>query len=873
MHPDISGPARASIWQRWGLNWQAIAILLGLLYFTPIGGTRAGTYHFPLVAFSHLLAIALLGLWAARRLSQGRWLPRTPLDLPLLVFYVLNVVSTALSADLRVSVENLAHLTIFILVYYIVVDVLLSGCKVSDLVMPMLIVAGVVVLAEILELALWLGIWVLGTGEISPLLTLGEYRRRLVMGPANVLAWYIVLLLPLVLAQSVTVRSFRAKLNLVVLAAGAVLVLASTLSRSGLIGMAGALATFALLTIATRVQRGRVSLRSHVRSPAVMGVLLLTALLSVALLAAALDLMSARLYTISVRLELWQAASRIVAGRPLFGGGPGTFGYLFHQVPDSDVYAQDTYYNTAHNGFINVAAESGLPSLVAGIWLIMVLVRTGWRSLRGATEERHYSPMVIAASVAGVVGLMASMLFDVPWVFPLTTLYVALFAAIVVAPFSSQRRVSTRPILWATALALVLLVAVLAWGDVAHYFQHRAVGAMNGGRFDASVTDLQKSVRVDPLLTMYRFQLGTATAYLGLENGDQAALHRAMEAYEQEIAQGGDTPINNGNLAWLESTVGNLDDAVSHMKRASAQAPRDGYYKLGLGYLLETAGNYQQAREAYAAAVAATPSLIDSAFWQTSQLRKAFKWDIQKQEPLPGLAGAWVAYLIHDYTEAARILEGLRQSGASLVLTGRVQAAQGQYAAAQESLDKAIAMSRTNSQAYLARGQLYLDSGEESKARHDLRVAGLRGEKRADLVLGEMAYRSGDLEKAIALYQGSAPDCVALTSSYDYASQVYHRSDVSADFWPESITCAPYDGLVPNYLHLAIAYRSVGRFEDAEELCHWLSSFYEAAYLEELDTNSDLQDACLNGATAQAPELERSRPRSSSACAQRGGST
>ena len=60
MHSDISGQARASVWQRWGLNWQAIAVLLGLLYFTTIGGTRAGSYCFSPVAAKHVEALIAL---------------------------------------------------------------------------------------------------------------------------------------------------------------------------------------------------------------------------------------------------------------------------------------------------------------------------------------------------------------------------------------------------------------------------------------------------------------------------------------------------------------------------------------------------------------------------------------------------------------------------------------------------------------------------------------------------------------------------------------------------------------------------------------------------------------------------------------------
>lgn len=865
-------PAPQGIGERWGLSWRAIAVLLGLLYFTVIGGTRAGTFHFPLVAFSHLLAFALLGCWAGRRLAKGRWLPRTPLDLPLLVLFVLNLVSALVSTDLRISAENLAHLTIFILFYYLVVDALQSGWHVSELVKPILLVAGVVVLVEILELAIWLGIWFVGTGEVSPYLTLGEYRRRLVMGPANVLAWYMVLLLPLVLAQLLTSHTFRARLNLGALALGSALVLASTLSRSGLIGMAAALAAFALLVIASRIRTGRMSLRSHVRSPAPMALILVTALFSIALIVAATDLMSARLYTVSVRLELWQAAGEILARRPLVGGGPGTFGYLFHQVADSNPSAPDMYYNNAHNAFLNVAAESGLPSLTVSLWLIAALMRPGWSSLTGTAGDTGTSNLVTAACVAGTTGLIVSMLFDVPWVFPLTTLHVVLFAAIVVTPFSSQRAVSARALRWTTAVALVALAAVVAWGDAAHFFQHRAGRSMQNARFEDAVTDLRKSVTLDPLLRIYQFQLGTATAYLGLATADEATLNRAIEAYEQEIARGGDTPINNANLAWLEWNVGDTEDAVTRMERASAQAPRDSYYALGLGYLHEEADNYQAAGEAYSRAVAGTPALIDSAFWQTSEYRRAFRSQIQTNDALPALARAWAAYLDHDYQEAARLLEAPQRSGTFLLLQGRVEAAQGQYDLAQEVFDKAIATSRASREAYLARGQFYLASGDQAKSLHDLRIAGSLGEKEADMLLGDIAYRAGDVEKAIALYRNSAPDCVALSASYDYASQVYHRSDISADFWPESITCAPYDHLVPYYLHLAIAYRSVGSVEDAEGVCQWLGTFYETSHLGTLDVNNERQDACPAG-TAEVREYGLRIPCASTRCSQRGGCT
>ncbi len=858
--------------QRWGLSWRALAVLLALLYVTPIGGTRAGTYHFPLVALSHLLAFVALAAWMAYSLAQGRWLPKTPLDASVLVFYLLCVVSTALSTDLRLSVENLAHLTILVLLYYMVVHLLLSGWKISDFVTPMLMVAAVVVIAEILELAVWLGIWLVGTGEFSPLLALGEYRRRLVMGPANVLAWYLVLVGPLILARLLRSPSLRGRIQMGILAVGAGIVLASTLSRSGLIGMAVAVATFTLLTITPRIAYAPGSLRTYLRRPVVIGALVAAASLTTALVVSSFYLLPSRLYTVSVRFELWRAAAAIIAARPLAGGGPGTFGYLLHQVPDPNPLGADMYYNNAHNGFINVGAETGLPSLAAGLWLIAALTVAGWRNLSRGGIGHPGRSTTIAACLAGTLGLMASMLFDVPWVFPLTTIHVVLFAAIIASPLSSLRRAAWQPLRWGSASLAILAMAMLGWSDVGHAFQQRAVDSIHNGRLEEAVTALSRSATWDPFLSIYRFQLGIAQGRFALEREDQALLNQAVHQYEEAIARGGDTAINNGNLAWLEWEAGRPGNAIDRMKRAVSQAPRESYYRVGLGYLLEETGDYQGAEAAYTHAIQYSPSLIDSGFWQTSAYRNSFKAGVGSREGLSNFATAWAAFVGGGYARATELLEDMDQSSSVLVLQGRVEIAAGDYATAEEHLNEALTRSWANTDAYLARGQLYLAKGEREPALRDLRIAGLLGDWRADLLLGEVAYRDGRLEKAIALLGGGVPHCVAVTASHDYASQVYHRSDISADFWPESITCAPYDHLVPYYLHLAIAYRAVGSVEDAEGVCQWLGTFYEASYLGSLDVNNDRQDACPAG-TAELREYDLPIPWASTSSSQRGGST
>lgn len=371
----------------------------------------------------------------------------------------------------------------------------------------------------------------------------------------------------------------------------------------------------------------------------------------------------------------------------------------------------------------------------------------------------------------------------------------------------------------------------MLWSDGAHYFQQRGVEAVNDEDLVAGVDSLRTAMAIDPFLSIYRFQLGASKANLALQTNDIAILRQATNLLEEEISRGGDAAINNGNLAWLEWKLAEVERAVAHMQRAASQAPGDSDYKLGLGYLLEEGGDYEAARDAYASAIARSPELIDSAFWQTSEFRREFKSQLLADEELPLLARASAAYFARDCPTALQLLGPLQSSVESHTLRGRIETELGAHDTALEELDAALAMSRANPSVYLARGQLYLRLDEESKALHDLRLASLLGSPGADIALGEIAYQAGELDKAIALYEGGIRGCRRVASSYDYASQVYHRLDLKADFWPELIVCAPYDSLVPQYLHLASAYRETGNAESADKLCRWLAAFYDPADL------------------------------------------
>jgi tetratricopeptide (TPR) repeat protein/O-antigen ligase len=827
-----------------------LAVTLVLVYFTLVGGAIPSTSNFPAVMVSHLITMAMLIGWTVQRFLRRLWLPRTPLDLPLLVFYVLNVISTSVSAEPRLSLESLLHLTLFILAYYFVVDLLTSGWPVSRLVQTMLTVGSVVIAVELVELGLLLALWHQLFGQLPLLLALENLRQRVIMGPVNVLAWYMVILMPLAIARILMSDTRKARVIMGAWAIGNLLIFTSTLSRSGFMAMAVALAAFAVLALLARFGLPHKPLVPYLRRPAVTAGILLVISAAVILSTFTMWLVPARVGTISVRLELWKAAAEIIANRPAFGGGPGTFGYLFHQVKDFDPFATDLFHSHAHNGYLNVAAETGLPSLLAGGWLITVLVKTGWRGMDSgrppaALGDTSWSSaqLLTSACLAVIAGLLVTMAFDVLWGSPLITLHAILLAAIIVAPFSQPRRLAPGPVRWLTLLAVAVLASSLIWIDSAHFFQYRAIEGIDDDNVPAGIQALQRAISIDPYLALYRFQLGVAQGYLSLEEHDIKVLGQAIAAFEAEISQGGDTAINNANLAWLEWRVGDPEGALNHMGRAVTLAPGRAYYQWGLGFLLEDIGDSKAATGAYVKAMEIEPALIDSGFWQASVYRRSIKADLLASGEVPPLTLATMAYFAGDYPEAIQLLDSVPQSASSYCLRGRTETEQGNYSAALEHLNAALEMAITNPTAYLARGELYLRMGEDSKAEHDLRIARFLGVEQAEIMLGEVAYHAGDIDHAIALYRRGIPGCHTLEPPY-YAPLVYHRSNLVADFWPDSIVCAPYDSLVPEYLHAASAYREAGESEQADDLCHWLTSFYDPASLGQLDQANDMPRAC-----------------------------
>lgn len=130
----------------------------------------------------------------------------------------------------------------------------------------------------------------------------------------------------------------------------------------------------------------------------------------------------------------WGAAMRMFAGNPLHGVGAGDFGREFRQyTPDWRFRLSQGH---AHNGYLQLAAESGLPGLLSFItWCGLVL-----SALAGAIRPAapHFDRALVAGSAAVFMAFMVHSMVDYLNVLSLG-IQIALVLAIGMTHISAER--------------------------------------------------------------------------------------------------------------------------------------------------------------------------------------------------------------------------------------------------------------------------------------------------------------------------------------------------------------------------------------------------------------------------------------------------
>ena len=252
---------------------------------------------------------------------------------------------------------------------------------------------------------------------------LGSFTNQIfsTFGNPNHLGGYLAMVLP-----AVVVLGWRARHPLWKVAAAAMAVLAvgetvQTAARGAIVAvilMAVTLAAFYLPRLWRRLALAAVALAGAVMGAVVAG--------------AALGLVTGgtSTNTIAQRYDIWGAAARIAAARPLVGSGPDTFAIMYSRYQSADwVKALGSNYlvNGAHDIFMNIFADQGPVGLVLWVALLVwagLRVAGAWRRLKVVTKNGESGDPVarqralaskdhLAVTTASIVAYVVQAVFNV----------------------------------------------------------------------------------------------------------------------------------------------------------------------------------------------------------------------------------------------------------------------------------------------------------------------------------------------------------------------------------------------------------------------------------------------------------------------------
>jgi putative inorganic carbon (HCO3(-)) transporter len=141
--------------------------------------------------------------------------------------------------------------------------------------------------------------------------------------------------------------------------------------------------------------------------------------------------MDAQSGTLASRLEVWQRGLMMVQDFPITGIGIGTYNSIAHLLYPFFIASPAEVVAHAHNQFLQVAVDLGIPGLIAYIALLTGGVLVAWRAYRSTGD------MTVRALLVGLTcGLFAHHVFGLTDAFILGTkpgvvmwLYFALVAA------------------------------------------------------------------------------------------------------------------------------------------------------------------------------------------------------------------------------------------------------------------------------------------------------------------------------------------------------------------------------------------------------------------------------------------------------------
>jgi len=300
-------------------------------------------------------------------------------------------------------------------------------------------------------------------------------------------------------------------------------------------------------------------------------------------------------HSIAFRYYTWRGTLNMIAARPVWGFGPGSFAYIYPR------FAQAGFTRMAHQSYLQIAAESGLPSLIALLTAISAIVLLAIRRLRAASPAQR---ALLVAALAAVVGFLIHNLVDYSWYCPAValTLWALLGLAIGASAARAQTSRGHAAVTIAVRVAIVLIIIAGLVGSViglsAQYRAAQADSLAQRGLYSQAVQQIKRALQLDPLDAQLYEDLSDYQASRAAFAGP-VAVERAVRARCEAARLRPTEPANYRYLAALYAQMGEAPSAIGAARRAVKEYPTYVNGWLSLARLYQQADALDQAEDSY----------------------------------------------------------------------------------------------------------------------------------------------------------------------------------------------------------------------------------------------------------------------------------
>ncbi|MEN6519875.1 MAG: O-antigen ligase family protein [Armatimonadota bacterium] len=236
------------------------------------------------------------------------------------------------------------------------------------------------------------------------------------------------------------------------------------------------------------------------------------------------------------RVATWKGTANIVRKHPVLGTGAGTYELVFQK------YMVAGYTRVAHNSYLELAADTGVPALAAGAVAFGVLFLTGLKNLRREDDEGGKSELLLprgatlmaCALAAALVGALARNMFDSDIYNPGIGFTFWTLAGILAAraPVIKEAKPSAAA---RVGISILIGAMIVVWSlfAMAKSSAETAVFLLQNDDQPGGIEHLRTAVDYDPLCGEYRMRLGQSLVYVS--DGDEAQWKEGVASLNKAI--------------------------------------------------------------------------------------------------------------------------------------------------------------------------------------------------------------------------------------------------------------------------------------------------------------------------------------------------